>query len=102
MARRSEKDWDILLPFSVAAYNNRVNNSLGYSEFYALLGHHPNTEFAISPNMSNITAENYLISTQFVKERKIPSTSQIINRSNELILDSENRLSRLDSKYSSP
>lgn len=60
MAGRSEKDWDILLPFSVAAYNNRVNNSLGYSAFYALFGYHPNTEFAISPNMSNISAENYL------------------------------------------
>jgi transposase InsO family protein len=66
---KNETDWAILLPFAVAAYNNRVNKSLGYSPFYALFGYHPNTEFAISPSMSNLSAENYLEHLAAIRER---------------------------------
>jgi ribosomal protein L21E len=66
---KNEIDWASLLPFAVAAYNNRVNKSLGYSPFYALFGYHPNTEFAISPSMSNLSAENYLEHLAAIRER---------------------------------
>jgi hypothetical protein len=57
---KNETDWAALLPFAMAAYNNRVNKSLGCSPFYALFGYHPNTEFRISNAMSNQTVEQYL------------------------------------------